>query len=99
MVFPLLLTALAASLILGVFLYRNVNRKKTIPAVLRSADIVKINSYKSFGIMATVQFNDAGAPQVGERIQQEGDTYKIKGVVIESPLQHNHVWECKLEKI
>ncbi len=49
--------------------------------------------------MATVQFNDAGAPQVGERIQQEGDTYKIKGVVFESPQQHNHVWECKLEKI
>ncbi|SHM64490.1 hypothetical protein SAMN05444266_109313 [Chitinophaga jiangningensis] len=97
---PLFLTTLTIAAIGGaIFIYKVSSRKKSIPAVLRSAAIVKINSYKSFGIMATVRFNDAGIPQVGDQIQQEGHTYKIKGVISESPQQHDQVWECKLEKI
>ncbi|NIG54582.1 hypothetical protein [Chitinophaga sp. Cy-1792] len=97
-VFTYLLYALAAVTLLVVS-FRLLNKKKPVPAALRSAAIIKINSYKSFGIMATIRFNDAGAPNVGDQIKQEGDTYRIKGVIVESPLQHDQVWECKLEKM
>ncbi|MFB6457021.1 hypothetical protein ACE38W_17250 [Chitinophaga sp. Hz27] len=97
--FTYLLFALAAVSLLVVYYFRMLNRKKPVPAALRSAAILKFNSYKSFGIMATIRFNDTGAPNVGDQIEQEGNTYRIKGVIVESPLQHDQVWECKLEKM
>lgn len=64
---------------------------------VRSANILKINSYTSFGIMATVKFKDEASPQLGERIQKEGDLYKITGVLPEG--EKEGVWKCRLEKV
>ncbi|WP_143306316.1 hypothetical protein [Chitinophaga vietnamensis] len=99
-----LLSACAVFLFLTILMYRTSFRKKTaIPVIIRSADILKFNSYKSYGIMALVQFKDEGLPQIGERIMQEGSTYKITGVVNDKPApaapRNEGIWECKLEKI
>ncbi|MCW3466583.1 hypothetical protein [Chitinophaga nivalis] len=66
---------------------------------VRHANILKINSYTSFGIMATIRFRDEPAPEIGELVQREGHLYKITGVVKEEEKQEGDIWNCKLEKI
>ncbi|NML38586.1 hypothetical protein HHL17_15365 [Chitinophaga sp. G-6-1-13] len=80
----------------------NARKRSRLLTPVRPASILKINSYTSFGIMATVQFKDDACPQLGERIQKEGSLYKITGVLPENdPQQENQqrVWDCRLEKI
>jgi hypothetical protein len=97
----LFFTLFAIALWLSFVIYRTNNRKRAqmlTPA--RPANILKINSYTSFGIMATIKFKDEILPQIGERVQQEGNLYKITGVVAEPvSAQQEGVWDCKLEKL
>lgn len=85
----------------------NARKRSRLLTPVRPASILKINSYTSFGIMATVQFKDGACPQLGERIQrEEGSLYKITGVLPDnSPQNENRnenrqkVWDCRLEKL
>ncbi|NSL87085.1 hypothetical protein [Chitinophaga solisilvae] len=97
----LFLGIFALCLFLVFLQYRSANRKRAAMLMpVRSASILKFNSYTSFGIMATIKFKDEVSPKVGERVQQAGDLYKITGVV-ETPviMQPQGVWDCKLEKL
>ncbi|MFY0256069.1 hypothetical protein ACDQ55_19190 [Chitinophaga sp. 30R24] len=83
-------------------LYRNHNRKKAVLwGPVRSANILKIHSYRSFGILATVRFKDEQVPHIGDRLHEGGNIYEITGVVDTDPaLEHpNNTWDCRLVKI
>ncbi|QJB30514.1 hypothetical protein HF324_03740 [Chitinophaga oryzae] len=86
----------------------NARKRSRMLTPVRPASILKINSYTSFGIMATVQFKDDGCPQPGDRIQrEEGSLYKITGVLPEKSTEKEtgqlepakRVWDCRLEKL
>lgn len=83
-------------------LYRSHNRKKAeLLLPVRSASIVKIHSYKSFGIIATIRFKDEQTPRIGDRLHEEGNIYQITGVVTPDPVevQPKDTWDCRLVKI
>ncbi|MBC9929350.1 hypothetical protein [Chitinophaga qingshengii] len=82
----------------------NARKRSRLLTPVRPASILKINSYTSHGIMATVQFKDNSCPQLGERIQREGDLYKITGIIPETEPEADagkveRVWACRLEKL
>ncbi|SKA30334.1 hypothetical protein SAMN04488128_103276 [Chitinophaga eiseniae] len=100
----------ALSLWLLYIQYKSNTRKRSrMLTPVRPASILKINSYTSFGIMATVQFKDDGCPQPGDRIQrEEGSLYKITGVLPENNAEQEtgqlkplpkRIWDCRLEKL
>jgi hypothetical protein len=98
----LLLSLFAVALWLMFSLYRGHNRKKAELLVpVRSASIVKIHSYKSFGIIATIRFQDEQTPQIGDRLHEEGNIYRITGVVTPDPVkeQPKDTWDCRLVKL
>lgn len=98
----LLLSLFALALWLMFSLYRSHNRKRAeylLP--VRSANIVKIRSYKSFGIIATIRFKDDLTPQIGDRLHEEGNIYQITGVVTPDSAteQPKDTWDCRLVKV
>ena len=98
----LLLSLFALALWLMFSLYKTHNRKKAALLLpVRSANIVKIHSYKSFGIIATIRFKDDFTPQIGDRLHEEGNIYRITGVVTPdaAPEQPKDTWDCRLVKI
>ncbi|PSL45493.1 hypothetical protein CLV51_104197 [Chitinophaga niastensis] len=99
----LLLSLLAAvGVWLLIFLYRSNNRKRSeLLLPVRPASIVKIHSYKSFGIIATVRFQYDLTPQIGDRLHEDGNIYKITGVVFSDSKQEQpkETWDCRLVKI
>lgn len=98
----LLLSLFALALWLMFSLYRSHNRKKAeLLLPVRSANIVKIHSYKSFGIIATIRFKDDLTPQIGDRLHEEGNIYQITGVVTPDavPEQPKDTWDCRLVKV
>ncbi|MDR6571194.1 hypothetical protein SAMN05660461_0411 [Chitinophaga ginsengisegetis] len=98
----LLLGLFALALWLMFSLYRSHNRKKAeLLLPVRSASIVKIHSYKSFGIIATIRFKEELTPQIGDRLHEEGNIYQITGVVTPDPVpeQPKDTWDCRLVKI
>ncbi|NLR60628.1 hypothetical protein HGH93_21135 [Chitinophaga polysaccharea] len=98
----LLLSLFAIAIWLMFSLYRNHNRKKVaFMTPVRSANILKIRSYKSFGILATIRFKDSMTPQVGDRLHEEGNIYQITGVVTPDPVreQPKDTWDCRLVKM
>ncbi|MEZ2442671.1 hypothetical protein AB6805_13195 [Chitinophaga sp. RCC_12] len=83
-------------------MYRSRNRKKAeLLLPVRSASIIKIHSYKSFGIIATIRFKYDLTPQIGDRLHEEGNIYQITGVVTPDPVQEQpkDTWDCRLVKI
>lgn len=98
----LLLSLFVLALWLMFSLYRSHNRKKAeLLLPVRSASIVKIHSYKSFGIIATIRFKEELTPQIGDRLHEEGNIYQITGVVTPDPVkeQPKDTWDCRLVKI
>lgn len=99
----LLLSLFALALWLIFALYRGQNRKKAkLLLPVRSANIVKIHSYKSFGIIATIRFKYDLTPQIGDRLTEEGNIYQITGVVTPDTVQPSKpkdTWDCRLIKI
>jgi hypothetical protein len=98
----LLLSLFAIGIWLLIVLYRSRHRKKAeLLLPVRPASIVKIHSYKSFGIIATVRFQYDLTPQIGDRLHEDGNIYKITGVVFSdaSQEQPKGTWDCRLVKI
>jgi hypothetical protein len=98
----LLLSLFALACWAMVSLYRSHNRRKAELLVpVRSANIVKIHSYKSFGIIATIRFKEDRTPQIGDRLHEEGNIYQITGVVAPDTVQEQprDTWDCRLVKV
>ncbi|WP_147243310.1 hypothetical protein [Chitinophaga flava] len=96
----LFIGVIALSLWLVYLQYKSYTRKRSRMLMpVRPANILKINSYTSFGIMATIKFKDEASPQLGERVQKEGDLYKITGVIPGAASEHDGIWDCRLEKL
>ncbi|RFS26828.1 hypothetical protein DVR12_03315 [Chitinophaga silvatica] len=97
----LLFSLFAVAIWLMFSLYRSHNRRKAgmfLP--VRSASIIKIHSYKSFGILATIRFKDEAVPKIGDRVCEQGSIYEITGVV--SPDQEKlpiGQWDCRIVKV
>lgn len=49
---------------------------------IRKVEIVKMENYPSFGIIATVKFLDNKLPAVGDVLEFEEERYSINGIVI-----------------
>lgn len=98
----LLLTLFVLALWLTFSLYRSRHRRKSeLLLPVRSANIIKIHSYKSFGIIATIRFKYDLTPQIGDRLHEEGNIYQITGVVTPDPVkeQPKDTWDCRLVKM
>ncbi|MDQ0107579.1 hypothetical protein J2T02_002698 [Chitinophaga terrae (ex Kim and Jung 2007)] len=98
----LLLLSLSVMAIWLMFsIYRSYRRRKAdmfLP--VRSASIIRIRSYKSFGILATIRFKDEKAPKVGDRLCEQGSIYQITGVVApDQSAQVTGTWDCRLVKV
>lgn len=73
--------------------------------ILYPAEVIRLNNYKPIGIIGTVRFEKGELPAVGDVINYEGATYRIRGVVVSSNselLNNNmgqNIYDCKLEVI
>ncbi|MEC5144046.1 hypothetical protein [Chitinophaga sp. 212800010-3] len=98
----LLFSLFAVATGLTILLYRNRSRKTARMFVpIRSASIIKILSYKSAGILATIRFKDELSPQIGDRLLEEGALYEITGVVVPDIAKERpaDTWDCRIVKI
>ena len=81
-------------------LYRSHKRRNAgLFHPVRPANIVKIHSYKSYGILATIRFKDEKVPSVGERLCEQGNIYEITGVVAGQENPGPYTWDCRLVKV
>lgn len=97
----LLLSLCVLAIWLMFSIYRSYQRRKAgmfLP--VRSASIIRIRSYKSFGILATIRFKDEKVPKIGDRLCEQGNIYEITGVVTpDQAVQLADTWDCRLVKV